>query len=48
MPSAEENEIVPLCQTVKRAVLIYSLDDSRHLGKQQNNVTLAVRELYLL
>lgn len=35
----EKNEIVPLCQTIKRSVLIYCLDDSRHFVKQQNNVT---------
>lgn len=38
MPSAEGNEIVPRCQTVKRSVLIYSPDDSRRFGKQQDNV----------
>lgn len=51
MPCVEENEIVPLCQTVKRSVLIYSLDDSGHFGKQKDNVNLAVRQqmqIYLL
>lgn len=44
MPSTEDNEIVPLCQSVRRSVLMYGLDDPRHFGKQQDNVNLAVRE----
>lgn len=47
----EENEIMPVCQSVKRAVLIYILDDLGHFGKQKDIVTLAVRQqmqIYLL